>query len=223
MEGKYIDYLLPQLYWSIDHKTASYAKLIKWWAENSTNTNVYIGNGSYKIKSDSDKKWDNPSEIPNQIDLTRTYTNIQGNAFFSAKAFVNKNQDVTKILSENQYKYPAIPLPVTSSVKTTNERPLIQTFAKEENAYQFSFQKTQTDQIRYIVVYSANNETKLDCNDPSQIIEKVFINAKSESIKCIITIEKIKNAKKIAFTFIDFYGNESVPEIFNLHTEIKQN
>jgi hypothetical protein len=28
----------------IDHKTASYAKLIKWWAENSTNTAIYIGN-----------------------------------------------------------------------------------------------------------------------------------------------------------------------------------
>jgi uncharacterized lipoprotein YddW (UPF0748 family) len=60
-------------YWSIDHKTASYAKLIKWWSENSTNTAIYIGNGSYKVNTDSDKKWNIPSEIPNQIDLTRTY------------------------------------------------------------------------------------------------------------------------------------------------------
>ncbi|HQK40100.1 MAG TPA: family 10 glycosylhydrolase, partial [Flavobacterium alvei] len=28
MEGNYIDYMLPQLYWSIYHKTASYSKLI---------------------------------------------------------------------------------------------------------------------------------------------------------------------------------------------------
>jgi uncharacterized lipoprotein YddW (UPF0748 family) len=41
MENCWIDYLLPQLYWSIDH-TASYAKLIKWWSENSTNTAIYI-------------------------------------------------------------------------------------------------------------------------------------------------------------------------------------
>jgi hypothetical protein len=27
------------------------------------------------------KKWNIPSEIPNQIDLTRTYKNIGGNAF----------------------------------------------------------------------------------------------------------------------------------------------
>jgi hypothetical protein len=41
-------------YIGIDHKTAS-AKLIKWWSENSTNTAIYIGNGSYKVNTDSDK------------------------------------------------------------------------------------------------------------------------------------------------------------------------
>ena len=223
MEGKYIDYMLPQLYWSIDHKTASYSKLIKWWADNSSNANVYIGNGSYKIKSDSDKKWFIPGEIPNQIDLTRTFPNIQGNAYFSAKSFVNNNKDVAKLLENNQYKYPAIPLPVPSSTKIGLERPLINTFTKEGTSYQFSFKKTQSDQIRYIIVYSTENNTKLDSNDPSQIVEKVFIDAKSESIKYCISKDKLNDSKKVAFTFIDFYGNESIPEIVNLHTEIKPN
>jgi hypothetical protein len=48
-----------------------------------------------------------PKEIPNQIDLTRTYPNINGNAFFSAKWFINKNKTVTDILLQEQYKYPA--------------------------------------------------------------------------------------------------------------------
>jgi hypothetical protein len=59
----------------IDHKTASYAKLIKWWAENSTNTAIYIGT-SYKVNTDSDKM-EYSSEIPNQIDLTRTYKTLE--------------------------------------------------------------------------------------------------------------------------------------------------
>jgi uncharacterized lipoprotein YddW (UPF0748 family) len=223
MEGKYIDYMLPQLYWSIDHKTASYSKLIKWWAENCTNVNIYIGNGSYKIKSDSDKKWFIPDEIPNQIDLTRTYPNIQGNAYFSAKSFVNNNKDVTRLLENNQYKYPAIPLPVPSSIREGLEKPLIHSFTKERDVYRFSFKKTQSEQIRYIVVYSANDHAKLDCNDPSQIVEKVFIDAKSESIPFSISKDKLNNAKKMAFTFIDFYGNESIPEIINTNTEIKPN
>jgi uncharacterized lipoprotein YddW (UPF0748 family) len=223
MEGKYIDYMLPQLYWSIDHKTASYSKLIKWWSENSLNANVYIGNGTYKIKEDSDKNWYNPSEIPNQIDLTRTYANIQGNAYFSAKSFVNKNPDVTNLLQENQYKYPAIPFPVPSSKKFGTERPLINTFTKEGSSYQFSFKKTQSDQIRYIVIYSVENNLKLDNNDPSEIMDKVFINAKNDAIKLTLSKDKLKNSKKVGFTFIDFYGNESVPEIIYLQTEIKPN
>ena len=98
MENKWIDYLVPQLYWSMDHPKASYSKLLRWWSENSTNTAIYIGNGTYKINTDSDKRWNNPNEIPNQIDITRTYKNIQGNAFFSAKSFLNRNQNVTQLL-----------------------------------------------------------------------------------------------------------------------------
>ena len=99
MENQWIDYLVPQLYWSMGHPKASYSKLLKWWSENSKNTAIYIGNGAYKINNDSDKKWNNPLEIPNQIDITRSFKNVQGNAFFSAKWFVNKNQNVTKIIN----------------------------------------------------------------------------------------------------------------------------
>jgi uncharacterized lipoprotein YddW (UPF0748 family) len=69
MENCWIDF---HIYWSIDHKTASYAKLIKWWSENSTNTAIYIGNGSYKVNTDSDKM-EYSKRNSNQIDLTRTY------------------------------------------------------------------------------------------------------------------------------------------------------
>jgi hypothetical protein len=74
MENCWIDYLL-QIVLGIDHKTASYAKLIKWWKLNKYS--IYIGNGSYKVNTDSDKKWNIPSEIPNQIDLTRTYKTLE--------------------------------------------------------------------------------------------------------------------------------------------------
>jgi hypothetical protein len=74
-----IDYI-PQLYWSIDHRTASYAKLISGGLR--TQKTPYIYWEKDRINSDSDKKWFNTNEIPNQFDLTRTYPNINGNAFF---------------------------------------------------------------------------------------------------------------------------------------------
>jgi uncharacterized lipoprotein YddW (UPF0748 family) len=222
MQGKYVDYMLPQLYWSIDHKTASYSKLLQWWADNCTNTNVYIGHGIYKINTDSDKKWTIPAEIPNQIDLTRSYYNVQGSAHFSAKVFLNTNKTVVNLLTTNQYKYPAIPLPVPSSKKLGTERPYLYTLTKQGSLNQFTFKKTQSNNTRYLIVYNSRQK-KIDTNDASQIIDKVFIDGKKEIISYSISKDKLHNDKKIAFTFIDFYGNESAAEIVNLNNEIKPN
>lgn len=219
MEGKYIDYMLPQLYWSIDHKTASYAKLMKWWSENSENTNIYIGNGSYKIKTDSDKKWNNPNEIPNQIDLTRTYANIQGNAFFSAKSFVNNNLDVSKLLSDNQYKYPAIPLPVPNSRRIVNDIPKIISISKDSTNYIFTIKNPLTTKVRYSVIYGTKNTIKLDVNDPSQILDKIVY----DGTQICIPVSKMEDFNNYALTFIDYYGNESVSTIVKLPLEITKN
>ncbi len=219
MEGKYIDYILPQLYWSIDHKTASYSKLMKWWSENSKNTAIYIGNGTYKINSDSDKKWNNPNEIPNQIDLTRTYQNIQGNAYFSAKAFVNSNQNVTKLLLENQYKYPAIPLPVPSSKQIVIDIPTVVSISKDTTYCIFSLKIPLNTKVRYAMVYGAKKSNIIDTNDPSQIIEKVVFDGN----QICIPSQNIGNIQTCAITFIDYFGNESVATIVNLPVEITNN
>jgi len=219
MEGKYIDYMLPQLYWSIDHKTASYSKLMKWWSENSENTNIYIGNGSYKIKTDSDKKWNDPNEIPNQIDLTRTYGNIQGNAFFSAKSFVNKNLDVSKLLLDNQYKYPAIPLPVPNSRRIVNDIPKIISVSKDSTNYILTVKNPLNTKVRYYVVYGSKKTIKIDVNDPSQIVDKIVFNGP----QICIPLTKIEDYNNCALTYIDYYGNESVSTIVNLPLEITKN
>lgn len=216
MQGKYIDYILPQLYWSIDHKTASYSKLLKWWSENSINTTIYIGNSSYKIKTDSDKKWENPNEIPNQIELTRTYKNVQGNAYFSAKAFVNKNQDVTQLLIDKQYKYPALPLPVPNSKKILIDIPSIISITKEATNCIISFKNPINTKVRYAVIYGTKNTAKLDPNDPSQIIDKLVFD--NNSIK--ISLNSLKNIKSCSISYIDYYANESLATTVNLSKEI---
>lgn len=221
MEGKYIDYMLPQLYWSMEHPKASYTKLIKWWSENTTNTNLYIGNGTYKIKTDSDKKWNNPLEIPNQIDLTRTYKNIQGNAFFSAKGFVNTNQDVTQILLENQYKYPALPYPVPSSMQIVVDNPRLVSFQKDTTNYGFKINYPLNSKIRYIVVYGAKNKAKIDLDNPSQIIDKINFKEIKDMISITLSTNKFDGMNAAAITFIDFYGNESSATIIDLSKEIK--
>ena len=223
MKGNYIDYLLPQLYWSIDHPTSSYAKLLKWWSENSTNAALYLGSGTYKINNDSDKRWNNPNEIPNQIDLTRTYSNVQGNAFYSAKAFVNKNHEVTRLLMEHQYKYPALPLPVPSAKSVVEDIPKISTVLKFADHYDFTIESPLTTQVRYVVVYCAKDNSKIDISDPSQIIDKIVFRKENEVITIKIPLNKLDQNKALAFTYIDFYGNESAATPVGLPETIKTN
>jgi uncharacterized lipoprotein YddW (UPF0748 family) len=215
MENQWIDYLVPQLYWSMGHPKASYSKLLKWWSENSKNTAIYIGNGVYKINNDSDKKWNNPLEIPNQIDLTRTFKNVQGNAFFSAKWFVNKNQNVTKILMENQYRYPALPYPFPLLKQIVIDSPALNTFSKDAENSTYTFKNPLNSKIRYIMVYRAKRAAKIDTNDPSQIIDKITLDPYDDFVFVPIPNIKENEHSSFAFTYVDYYGNESSPTIVN--------
>ena len=223
MENNWIDYLVPQLYWSLDHPKASYSKLLKWWSENSKNTAIYIGNGTYKINTDSDKKWNNPYEIPNQINITRTYKNIQGNAFFSAKSFVKKNQNVAQLLLENQYKYPALPYAVPNSKKILIDCPSVNSISKDSINSSCTIKYPSNCQVRYVMVYRAKKTSKIDVNNPSQIIDKITLAEKCDSFNVTIPIKKADENNTCAITFIDFYGNESEATIVNLPTENKLN
>ncbi|WP_281321913.1 glycoside hydrolase family 10 protein [Flavobacterium aestivum] len=223
MNNNWIDYIVPQLYWSIDHKTASYAKLMKWWSENiPNNTALYIGNSTYKIKADSDKKWNNIYEIPNQIDLTRSYENVQGNGFFSAKCFINKNLDVVKVLKENEYKYPALPLPVPHFKKEITDSLAISSITKDSVNYYISFQKPIT-KVRYIVVYGAKDVSKIDINDASQILEKIAVLDENKDFNIQVPCYKLIGNTAFAFTFVDYYANESPETIIDLKVETQTN
>ena len=199
----------------MDHPKASYSKLLRWWSENSTNTAIYIGNGTYKINTDSDKRWNNPNEIPNQIDITRSYKNIQGNAFFSAKSFLNRNQNVTQLLLENQYKYPALPNVVPNSIRKVVDLPTVNSIVKNAVSSSFNVKSPLNSKIRYVMVYGSNSTTTIDVNDPSQIIDKIPFQEKSNAVEIIIPTCKLDKNNSCAITFIDFYGNESQPTLVN--------
>ena len=98
MENGWIDYITPQVYWSMDLPVASHSKIVKWWANNSSNTNLYIGNGAYKVRNNSDNAWDNKKELPDQLKLARNTKQVQGNVLFSAKSLMVNNQDIAKYI-----------------------------------------------------------------------------------------------------------------------------
>ena len=78
----WIDYVAPQLYWSIGNKRADYALLARWWAENCQGRDLYIGLADYRFGG---------PELMRQIHLNRTMPEIKGECFYSTRPLLRNN------------------------------------------------------------------------------------------------------------------------------------
>ena len=107
LQKGWIDYVTPQLYFTIGHPKVDYAKMLDWWSRNSYGRHVYIGHGVYKAGT-KEAGWDNPNEIPNQIKLLRRNPNVQGSIYFSSVSFQRNPNGWNDSLQNNYYKYPAL-------------------------------------------------------------------------------------------------------------------
>ncbi|GAB3328679.1 family 10 glycosylhydrolase [Hymenobacter humi] len=111
LEKGWIDYIVPQLYWSTNFKLVPYPILLEWWTRNHFDRHLYIGHGTYRMleSTRSDTTWRNPRELPRQIRLNRSYDNeVTGSVFFSAKSLLANPLHTTDTLRQDLYHYPAL-------------------------------------------------------------------------------------------------------------------
>ena len=79
----WIDYVIPQLYWEQGNKYGDFATLARWWNDHSYGKPLYLGQALYR-STDSNKGWNNPKEISDQLSIMREFENVRGFALFSA-------------------------------------------------------------------------------------------------------------------------------------------
>ena len=112
MEQRWIDYVVPQIYWHIGHELANYENIARWWNNNHFNTPVYIGQGIYRIngkKEEKEWKKTNPTELENQLLFNKTLKNIEGSVYFSGKTFVENPLNINEVLKNKFYTTPVLP------------------------------------------------------------------------------------------------------------------
>jgi uncharacterized lipoprotein YddW (UPF0748 family) len=210
MEKGWLDYIIPQVYWSMDLPAASHRKILDWWSNNTINTNLYIGNGPYKIRNNSDKSWDNKKELPDQISYAREKTIIDGNAFFSAKSLMANNNDVVKHLKKRFYKRQVLPPHLIKSGNYKKQTILLQSLEQTEDHTFLNFRNVEN--MRYAMVYTSGNTVKSKYH-VKKFLTRAFI--KNED-KIHLQTELIKQKKHLAFIFVDKFGHESEPKIIHL-------
>ncbi|MGZ5246231.1 MAG: glycoside hydrolase family 10 protein [Flavitalea sp.] len=128
----WIDYVAPQLYWEIGHKAAPYEVLVDWWSKNTYGKHCYIGLGIYRAGSNA--AWRDSTLLPRQINMMRSYPEIQGAIYFSSKSFVNNPNGWCDSLQNNYYKIPAMvpPMPwLNNTITENNELPAKPVTSKE--------------------------------------------------------------------------------------------
>jgi uncharacterized lipoprotein YddW (UPF0748 family) len=105
----WVDYLVPQLYWSVDRPQQSYVELLQWWVdENRMHRNLWAGNYTGKVGFNNSQKFP-VSEIIEQIRLTREQPGASGNVHFSMKVFMDDPDMLDEALIRGPYAEPALP------------------------------------------------------------------------------------------------------------------
>ncbi|WP_055107668.1 family 10 glycosylhydrolase [Paenibacillus ihumii] len=86
IRNEWIDYVTPQLYWSLTRPEVRYDILVDWWAQEVRGTDVklYIGHSPYKIGT-TEIGWQSADEIIRQLEYNERVPEVKGSIFFSAK------------------------------------------------------------------------------------------------------------------------------------------
>lgn len=78
----WIDYLAPQLYWTLDFKAAPSRHLAHWWNDNCEGVDVYIGQDVQRTMNNADPKTGDSNELATKVKLSRELPNIKGNVWW---------------------------------------------------------------------------------------------------------------------------------------------
>ncbi len=112
VKNNWLDYIVPQVYWNIGLPVADYAKLVPWWSDVVTGTQVqlYIGQADYKIAIPGQPAaWFDPAEMSKHLTFNQSY-NVSGDVHFSAvQVRADRIGAVTRYVSDHHSRPALIP------------------------------------------------------------------------------------------------------------------
>ena len=208
MKNGWIDYLIPQLYWSMEHRLASHRVLADWWSNNSYGVPVYLGNGPYKIREDSDAAWKEPKELITQVHYGRTLPQIQGNAFFSARSIYTKNQDIAQLLKKDVYDRPVLPPAFEPKTPLAITLPVILDLQGSPEKIQMQLEKSLDPAIRYALVQGGNDLNSLHLAP----LHKLWIGTNQKSSLDLPQL----NSNYLAIRWVDSFGRVIQSQVLQL-------
>ena len=172
----WVDYMVPQIYFSTRYDRANYKTLVDWWVKNRGTHHLYIGQGVYRMgkATKTDPGWGEASQLSDQMRYNRQYADVTGSVFFSAKSLKTNMARSLDTLRTQFYQYPAL-IPAMPWLDATPP-------GQPENAkaapavdgvelyWQEPAQPTELDRVRYYVVYRTEGVRLPRTTDPRRIL-----------------------------------------------------
>lgn len=172
----WIDYLAPQLYWTLDMKAAPSRHLAKWWNDNASDVDIYIGQDVNRTMNTADPRNHDSNELDTKVRLSRELPNVQGNVWWHGYWVTSNMNGVADSLA---MKYQStIALPPAYGDKSRCPEPVRDLRIEKEDGELFltwsaprqgGGSDKDTDAVKYMVYQFFPGERQ-DLNDPQAII-----------------------------------------------------
>ncbi len=168
----WIDYLIPQLYWELEHKKASSLELVKWWADATPEgCQLYIGQDVERtMKTPGIEKNKEADQLNHKMRLTREDPRILGNCWWSGYSLIDDFQGAaTRLGNSWQAKKALVPVYPQLSDKAPKD---VSDIRISGNKLTWTGEKRQgkvTDQAMY-VVYRLPSAKASHIENPAYIV-----------------------------------------------------
>jgi len=203
MKYKWIDYCIPQIYWEIGNPSADYDTLIRWWSEQKSDAQLYIGQDVVRTI----KKFHKKSQLEQKMHLERTLPCISGNCWWPAYRLVDNTKGIADSLRNNYQAYPALIPAFTNMHKKPPKNVKSLKAKRTTTGYTLSWKRNgnpaNPEKAQYYVIYCFKKGEKTHLDDPSKIV------ATTNETSFPLPYENGKVKYKYVVTSVDRFHNET--------------
>ena len=163
-EKGWVDYIIPQLYWELDHKSASYSVLLKWWNENAgSKRHVYVGQDVSRTMGEH--------RLKRKIEMTRQANNIIGNCWWPGYALTRNIENVADSLSSRYQRFPSL-VPVYPWIYDGKPEPVEKISISDKTiSWDKPIRKDNASDVVRFAIYRFNTIDDIDLDNAEAIVD----------------------------------------------------
>lgn len=202
----WIDYLLPQLYWELEHKRASTLELNRWWNQAGLKHHLYIGQDATNIMKHADlSPSKNPTQLDHKIRLSRQGKNISGNCWWPGYVITANFNGIADSLANNQQSTIAL-VPAYTWISTEKPAAVNPTIDRATKTLKWNAPKMTgktNDAVRFVVYRFDLGTKNPDYEDAETIVAvtpESSIRITKPGIYAVRALNRVNNESSIGKT-----------------------